>query len=199
MLAKFEACDLIGLAYYDGGPRSSCNSQKPITSKKDLAGMKFRVMQSDISVDMMSALGANATPLPCGEVCSSIQTGVIDGAENNWPSCESSGQFEVAGYCTLDQHLMIPGVLVVSRIGWDKLSPEDQAVLRQAGKDSVPVMREVWEAREQVSEEWIRAAGVQVISDIDKTPFIEAMAPVSAKHVTSDAMKDLVARIQATE
>lgn len=199
LLATFEPYDLIGLAYYDGGSRSFYNSQKPIASKEDLVGMKFRVMQSDVSVDMMSALGANATPLPYGEVYSSIQTGVIDGAENNWPSFESSGHYEVAGYYTLDQHLMIPEVLVMSKISWDKLSADDQAILRQAAKDSVPVMRDMWVAREKVSEEKVRAAGVKVISDIDKTPFIEAMAPVYAKHVTSDKMKDLVARIQATE
>lgn len=199
ILAAFADHDLIGLAYYDGGSRSFYNSQKPITEMADLAGMKFRVMQSDIFVDMVSAVGANATPMPYGEVYSSIQTGVIDGAENNWPSYESSGHFEVAGYYTLDQHLIVPEVLVMSKTSWDKLSPEDQSILRQAAKDSVPVMRDLWAAREADSEAKVRASGVEVISEIDKTPFIEAMAPVYEKHVTSDKLRDLVARIQATE
>lgn len=108
ILAAFADHDLIGLAFYDGGSRSFYNSQKPIKSMDDLAGMKFRVMQSDLFVDMVSALGANATPMPYGEVYSSIQTGVIDGAENNWPSYESSGHYEVAKYYTLDQHLIVP-------------------------------------------------------------------------------------------
>ena len=86
------------------------NSKKPINSIDDIDGLKFRVMQSDVFVDMVDALGGNATPLPYGEVYSSIQTGVIDGAENNWPSFESSGHFEVAGYYTLDQHLIVPEV-----------------------------------------------------------------------------------------
>lgn len=199
ILAAFEQHDLVGLAYFDGGSRSFYNSQKPITSMEDLAGMKFRVMQSDIFVDMVGALGANATPMPYGEVYSSIQTGVIDGAENNWPSYESSGHFEVAGYYTLDQHLIVPEVLVMSKASFDKLSADDQAIVRQAAKDAVPVMRALWEEREKVSEQKVRDAGVEVITDIDKTPFIEAMKPVYEKHVTSDKLKDLVTRIQATE
>ena len=91
--------------------------------------------------------------MPYGEVYSSIQTGVIDGAENNWPSYESSGHFEVAGYYTLDEHLIVPEVLVMSKKSWDNLSPEDQAAVRQAAKDSVPFMREQWQAREKASEE----------------------------------------------
>jgi len=199
ILAAFEPHGLVGLAYYDGGSRSFYNSEKPITSMADLAGMKVRVMQSDIFVDMMSALGASATPMPYGEVYSAIQTGVIEGAENNWPSYESSGHFEVAKYYTLDEHLIVPEVLVMSKMNWDKLSPEDQAVVKQAAKDSVPVMRELWAAREKESEEKVMAAGVEVVKDIDKTPFIEAMVPVYEKHVTSDRLKDLVTRIQATE
>lgn len=199
ILDAFTAHDLIGLAFYDGGSRSFYNSQKPITSMEDLKGMKFRVMQSDLFVDMVGALGANATPMPYGEVYSSIQTGVIDGAENNWPSYDSSGHFEVAKYYTLDQHLIVPEVLVMSKKSWDKLSPEDQAAVRQAAKDSVPVMRELWSAREKQSEDKIRAAGAEIVTEIDKTPFIEAMVPVYEKYVTSDVLKDLVARIQATE
>ncbi|MDI6838311.1 MAG: TRAP transporter substrate-binding protein, partial [Rhizobiaceae bacterium] len=199
ILAAFEAHDLIGLAFYDGGSRSFYNSEKPIKSVDDLKGMKFRVMQSDMFVDMVGALGANATPMPYGEVYSAIQTGVIDGAENNWPSYDSSGHFEVARYYTLDEHLIVPEVLVMSKKTWDKLSPEDQAIVRQAAKDSVPQMRELWAAQEKKSEDKIRAAGVQIVNDIDKKPFIDAMKPVYEKHVTSAKLKDMVARIQATE
>lgn len=199
ILAAFEAHDLIGLAFYDGGSRSFYNRERPINSIEDLAGLKFRVMQSDLFVDMVNSLGANATPMPYGEVYSSIQTGVIDGAENNWPSFESSGHFEVAGYYTLDQHLIVPEVLVMSAKAWGKLSSEDQAMVRQAAKDSVPVMRKLWAEREAVSEAKVRAAGVEIITDIDKTPFIEAMVPVYAKFVDTDRLRDMVKRIQATE
>ena len=199
ILDAFAAHDLIGLAFYDGGSRSFYNSEKPITSMEDLKGMKFRVMQSDMFVDMVSALGANATPLPYGEVYSSIQTGVIDGAENNWPSYDTSGHYEVAKYYTLDQHLIVPEVLVMSKKSWDKLSEEDQAAIRASARDSVPVMRDLWVAQEKISEDKVRAAGSEIITDIDKTPFIEAMKPVYEKYVKSDKLKDMVARIQATE
>lgn len=199
ILGEFSNHDLVGLAYYDGGSRSFYNSQKPITSIEDIEGLKFRVMQSDVFVDMVDALGGNATPLPYGEVYSSIQTGVIDGAENNWPSFESSGHYEVAGYYTLDQHLIVPEVLVMSKMKFDSLSEEDQALIRQAAKDSMPIMREQWAAREKASEEKVRAAGVEIVENIDKTPFIEAMDVVYEKHVTSDKLKDLVTRIRAVE
>jgi tripartite ATP-independent transporter DctP family solute receptor len=199
ILAAFEPHGLVGLAFYDGGARSFYNREKPIRSIADLQGMKFRVMQSDLFVDMVNALGANATPLPYGEVYSSIQTGVIDGAENNYPSFESSKHFEVAGYYTLNEHLIVPEVLVVSKTTWDRLSAEDQQILRDAAKESVPYMRELWAAREKQSEEIVRAAGVEIVTDIDKQPFIDAMGPVYEKYVTTDKLKDLVARIQATE
>lgn len=199
ILAAFEAHDLVGLAFYDGGSRSFYNSQKPIKSVEDLKGMKFRVMQSDMFVDMVGALGANATPMPYGEVYSSIQTGVIDGAENNWPSYDSSGHFEVAKHYTLDQHLIVPEVLVMSKKTWDSLSPEEQTAVREAAKESVPYMRELWAAQEKKSEEKIRAAGVEIVADIDKGPFIEAMKPVYDKYVKSEKLKDLVKRIQETQ
>ncbi len=199
ILGAFGSHDLVGLAFFDGGSRSFYNSEKPINSMADLAGMKFRVMQSDMFVDMVSALGANATPMPYGEVYSSIQTGVIDGAENNWPSYDSSGHFEVAKYYTLDQHLIVPEVLVMAKSSFDKLSAEDQALVRQAAKDSVPVMRDLWAAREKESEARVRAAGVEIVTDIDKTPFMEAMGPVYEKYVVSPVLKQMVADIQATE
>lgn len=199
ILAAFEPHGFVGLAYYDGGSRSFYNSQRPIRTVADLEGMKIRVMQSDVFVDMMTALGANATPMPFGEVYSSLQTGVIDGAENNWPSFESTGHYEVAGYYSLNEHLIVPEVLVMSKISWDRLSAEDQELVRQAAKDSIPVNRELWAAREAESEAKVRAAGVEIVDDVDKTPFIEAMAPVYQKHANTPALQGLVERIQATE
>ena len=199
ILAAFEDHDLVGLAFYDSGARSFYNSQHPINSIEDLAGLKFRVQQSDLFVDMVAALGANATPMPFGEVYSGIQTGVIDGAENNWPSYESTGHFEVAKYYTLDQHLIVPEVLVMSKTAFDKLSAEDQAIVRQAARDSVPLMRELWIAREAASEQLVRDAGSEIVTDIDKQPFIDAMVPVYEKYITSPELVDLVARIQAVE
>ena len=195
----FEEHGLVPLAYYDGGARNFYNSQKPIQSVEDLKGMKFRVMQNDVFVDMMSALGANATPMPYGEVYSSIQTGVIDGAENNFPSYDSSGHAEVAKYFTLDQHLMVPELVAVSKTAWEKLTAEDQEILRTAARNSATVQRRLWAEQEKASEEKVVAAGAEVIKDVDKTAFIEAMAPVYEKYVTTPEARDLVKRIQETQ
>ncbi|TPM26044.1 TRAP transporter substrate-binding protein [Mesorhizobium sp. B2-3-5] len=196
ILKAFEAHDLIGLAFYDSGARSFYNTKKDITSMADMKGMKFRVIQSDVFVDMVNALGANATPMAYGEVYSALQTGVIDGAENNWPSFESAKHYEVAKHYTMDEHQIVPEVLVMSKASWGKLSPEDQAIVRQAAKDSVVKMRELWDAQEKKSRGIVEAAGVKV-SDIDKQPLIDAMKPVYDKYLSTPELKDLAARIQA--
>ncbi|RUX28509.1 TRAP transporter substrate-binding protein [Mesorhizobium sp. M7A.F.Ca.US.011.01.1.1] len=198
ILKAFEAHDLVGLAFYDSGARSFYNTKKDIASMADMKGMKFRVIQSDVFVDMVNALGANATPMAYGEVYSALQTGVIDGAENNWPSFESAKHYEVAKHYTMDQHQIVPEVLVMSKASWDKLTPEDQAIVRQAAKDSVVKMRELWDAQEKKSRDIVEKAGVKV-SEIDKQPLIDAMKPVYEKYLSTPELKDLAARIQATE
>jgi len=198
ILAAFEPHGLVGLAFYDSGARSFYTTKKPIKSLADLKGQKIRVQQSDLWIAMMKAFGANATPMPFGEVYSSLETGVVDGAENNWPSYESSRHFEVAKNYTRTEHSLAPEALVISKVSWDKLSSEDQKILRQAAKESVGKMRELWSAREKASEEKVRAAGVNVIT-VDKQSFIDAMKPVYDKFVTDPKMKDLVTRIQAVQ
>jgi len=198
ILAAFDKVDVVALAFYDGGARSFYNSEKPITTPADMAGMKMRVMQSDIFVDMVAAFGGNATPMPYGEVYSGIQTGVIDGAENNYPSYDTAGHAEVAKFYSLDEHLMVPEVLVISKIVWDGLTPEDQTLFREAAQESVAKQRELWAAKEVESKAAVEALGA-VINTVDKAPFIEAMKPVYEKYVTDPALQDLVARIQATE
>ena len=198
ILKAFEAHDLVGLAFYDSGARSFYNTKKDVTSIADLKGMKFRVIQSDVFVDMVKALGANATPMAYGEVYSALETGVIDGAENNWPSFESAKHYEVAKHYTMDEHQIVPEVLVMSKSSWDKLSPEDQAIVRQAAKDSVVKMRELWDAQEKKSRDLVEKAGVKV-SEIDKQPLIDAMKPVYDKYLSTPELKDLAARIQATK
>jgi len=196
--AAFEAADLVVLAFYDGGARSFYNSKKPINTLADLAGMKFRVIQSDIFVDMVSALGANATPMPYGEVYSSIQTGVIDGAENNFPSYDTAKHAEVAKFYSLDEHTMVPEVFVMSKASWDKLTPEDQAIFKEAAKESVTKQRELWTAQVATSRAKVEAAGSQITTP-DKQPFIDAMGPVYEKHVKDEKLKGLVDAIRAVQ
>jgi tripartite ATP-independent transporter DctP family solute receptor len=198
ILAAFEPHDLVALCYYDSGARSFYTVSKPIRGIEDMQGQKIRVQQSDMWLSMMQALKANPTPMSFGEVYSALQTGVIDGAENNWPSLESSKHYEVAKYYTLTEHSMSPEVLVMAKATWDKLTPEDQKAVREAARESVGKMRELWAAQEKKSEETVRAAGVEIIS-VDKQPFIDAMGPVYEQFANTPELKDLVKRIQAVE
>jgi tripartite ATP-independent transporter DctP family solute receptor len=196
--AAFEPAGLVVLAFYDAGARSFYNKQKPIASVADMKGMKFRVIQSDIFVDMVAALGANATPMPYGEVYSAIETGVIDGAENNFPSYDTAKHFEVAKNYSLDEHTILPEVFVMNKAAWDKLTPEDQAIFKQAAKDSVAKQRELWAAKVAESRKKVEAAGAQVTTP-EKQGFIDAMKPVYEKHVTDDVLKKMVADVQAVQ
>jgi tripartite ATP-independent transporter DctP family solute receptor len=198
ILRALEPAGLVGLAFYDSGARSFYNTKRPIRSPADMKGLKIRVQNSDLFVSMVSALGANATPMEFGQVYEALKSGVIDGAENNWPSYESTRHFEVARYYALSEHSMSPEVLVMSKKSWDRLSSEDQAMLRKAAKASVPVMRRLWAERETKARETVLKSGVQLVEGLDKQPFIDAMGPVYEKFARTDALRDLVKRIQAT-
>jgi tripartite ATP-independent transporter DctP family solute receptor len=196
--AAFEPAGLVVLAFYDAGARSFYNSKKPINSVADLTGLKFRVIQSDIFVDMVAALGANATPMPYGEVYSAIETGVIDGAENNFPSYDTAKHAEVAKFYSLDEHTILPEVFVMNKAAWDKLTPEDQEIFKQAAKESVAKQRELWAAKVGESRAKVEAAGAQITTP-DKQGFIDAMKPVYEKHITDDVLKKMVADVQAVQ
>ena len=199
ILATLEPHGLLGLAFYDSGARSMNNTRHAIHSHADMEGMKIRVMNSDIFVDMIAALGANATPMSFGQVYESLALGTIDGAENNWPSFDSSRHFEVAKFYSVTQHVMVPEVLVMSRYRWEKLSAEDQQLIRKAAKDSVKTMRRLWDARVAASHEAMIAAGVNIVDDIDKQPFMDAMAPLYDVYLQEPALREMVERIRAVE
>ncbi|MBB2684119.1 TRAP transporter substrate-binding protein [Rhizobium sophoriradicis] len=194
----FEPAGLVVLAFYDAGARSFYNKTKPINSVADMKGLKFRVIQSDIFVDMVAALGANATPMPYGEVYSGIETGVIDGAENNFPSYDTAKHAEVAKNYSLDEHTILPEVFVMNKAAFDKLTPEDQEIFRQAAKDSVAKQRELWAAKVAESRANVEKLGAQITTP-DKQGFIDAMAPVYEKHVKDDVLKKMVADVKAVQ
>ncbi|WP_064686352.1 TRAP transporter substrate-binding protein [Rhizobium bangladeshense] len=194
----FEPAGLVVLAFYDAGARSFYNKTKPINSVADMKGLKFRVIQSDIFVDMVAALGANATPMPYGEVYSGIETGVIDGAENNFPSYDTAKHAEVAKHYSLDEHTILPEVFVMNKAAFDKLTPEDQEIFKQAAKDSVAKQRELWAAKVAESRANVEKLGAQITTP-DKQGFIDAMAPVYEKHVKDDVLKKMVEDVKAVQ
>lgn len=181
LLQKLEDGGLIGLGYMDAGSRSFYNKMHPVETVEDLGGLKLRVMQNDIFVEMVNALGGNGLPIAYNELIPAMQTGVVDGAENNPPSYESGKHYEIAGYYTLTEHLMVPEIFVFSKKVWDTLSPVDQQLIRNAAVLAAQKERELWAAREQASLDALKKQGIEVITDIDKGPFIEATAPVREK------------------
>ena len=181
MLNDLQPSRMKGLAYYTGGARSFY-SLKPLTGIDSLKGQKIRVMQNKINMEMVAALGASATPMPAGEIFSALQTGVIDGAENNYPTFVAQNHYQTAKNYITDAHQRIPEVLLMSNVVWDKLSPEDQKLIKQAALDSVDYQREVWAKTEKEAETKIREAGVTITEVKDLKPWQAAVKPVIDKY-----------------
>ncbi|MBU0585661.1 MAG: TRAP transporter substrate-binding protein [Alphaproteobacteria bacterium] len=188
-----EAKGLVPVGWYDAGARSFYNSIRPINTPEDVKGMKVRVMNNDLFVGMIESMGGNATPMAFAEVFQSLKTNVVDGAENNPPSYESTNHYEVAQFYSLTEHLIIPECLCVSKVAWDRLTPEQQTIVKEAGRTSAELQRKLWAEREKASMEKVIAGGVQVNKVEDKAPFQAAMAPVYEKFLAANpGLTDLV-------
>lgn len=191
---------IVALSWYDSGSRSFYNTKKPIHSPADMEGMKFRVMNNDLYVQMVDQLGGNATPMAYGEVYQSLQTGVIDGAENNYPSYESSNHYEVAKYYSVTNHLIIPECLCVAASVWEGVSDEDKVAIKAAAMESAQLQRQLWAEREGVSLEKVKASGVEVNNVDDPAAFQSAMGPIYDGFIAANPdLAQLIAEIQATE
>jgi len=191
ILDSLGAHGLIGLAFYDAGERSFYTKSREIRTPQDMRGLKIRVQNSDVFVSLLSALGANATPMPYGEVYQALLQGVVDGAENNWPSYESSRHFEAAPIFSLSRHVMLPEVLVISARRWSRLRAEDQEMIQTAAAQSVPYMRALWDARETESETRLRAAGITIVEDVDTAAFQAQVQPVWDRFLDTPALRRL--------
>jgi tripartite ATP-independent transporter DctP family solute receptor len=191
-----EAIGIIALAWYDAGARS-LYTVRPVRTPADVRGMKIRVQTSDLWIDLMRAMGANPTPLPFGEVFTSLQSGVIDGAENNWPSYESTRHFEVARFYTTTEHSNVPEVLAVGVQRWRRLNEQERTILRDAARESAAFQRQLWAEREQVSRRRVEQAGVTVIEIADRSPWAQLMEPVYQKYTGSNPrLSGMVQRIR---
>lgn len=190
LLASFEKRDLVGLALYDSGSRSIYNTKRPIHTPEDMHGLKLRVPVSEIFVRIIHALGANATPLPFGEVFSALQTHLIDGAENNIKSFHSSRHFEAAHYWSESQHTFTPDVLLMSRAAYDKMAPRDRDLIREAAAASVPYMRGLWDKAEKTARETIIAAGVK-INAVDRDAMRKATEAITHEYLEDPQLAKL--------
>jgi tripartite ATP-independent transporter DctP family solute receptor len=200
LLDKVTANDkagLVGLAWMDAGARSFYNTKHPIKSIADLKGLKVRVIGNPMFVDMANALGANGVAMGYDQVFSALQTGVIDGAENNPPSFVFDNHYQVAKNFTLTEHLIVPEVLVFSRKTWDGLAKDDQALIRKFAREAQAEERTLWTAYEQQAMDKARAGGVAIVAEIDKKPFQDAVKPVWDKY--GPRFADAIKRIQAVD
>ncbi len=182
LMDKLKSSGLIGLGYYDSGQRSFYNSVKPIRSIEDFEGLKIRVQKAEIMHDLVRAVGAEPIRLAFEEVYTGLQTGVIHGAENNYPSWITKGHYEVAKYYTMDAHVRTPEIILFSKKTWDRLSEKDQELIRRAAQESIPYQRDLWQKKVEDSIRKAREAGCEIITDIDIEPFQEAMEPVYTTH-----------------
>ena len=172
ILEKGSKFWLRGLCYYDAGSRSFYTSDKAIRTPDDLKGLKIRVMNNQMAINMVNSLGASATPLSYSELYTAMQQGVVDGAENNPPSFVSSNHYELSKYYTLDQHSYVPDVLLIGTKYWDKLSEDEKIWVQTAADLSAQAEKKYWNESVEKSMKIAIEAGVEIIIP-DKTLFAE--------------------------
>ncbi len=190
---------LIGLCWMDAGARNFYNTKHPIKTLADLKGLKIRVMGNPMFVAMANAMGANGVPLGYDQVFSSLQTGVVDGAENNPPSFVFDNHFQVAKYYTIDEHLIVPEMVVMSKKIYDSLSKEEQADVKKFAREAQLEERKLWKEYETKAMEKAKAAGIQIVqvSPEEKKKFQDAVKPVWDKYGPKYA--DMIKRIEAVK
>jgi len=196
VLAAFEKAGFIGLCLYESGARSMY-AKKPIKSVADMKGLKVRVQPSDLMVGMVNAMGGSPTPMPFAEVYTGLKSGLIDAAENNIPSYEETKHYESAPIFSETMHVMTPEVLVFSKKVWDTLTPQEQAAIRKAAKESVPYYVKLWEAKEKDARAAVLKGGAKIIdaSQIDKKSFVDVEKPVWDKFASTPELKSLLQSI----
>lgn len=196
LLNVFAHRGLVGLAYYDAAPRCLYNVRHPVAEPGQLRGLKIRAPNSDIFLEMLRAMGANPTPLSFGAIFSSLQTHLIDGAENNWPSYQSSRQYEVARYWSDSQHCFSPDALLMSKDAFDALTPADRELLLDVAQRSVAVQRVDWDARSAQAQAETTAAGVEITA-VDRPAFEASVQPLLDRYLRDPVLRRLYERAVA--
>lgn len=196
VLDGFRSRGLAGLAIYDSGARSFYNVRRPIVAPQDLHGLKIRVVASDIFIRLVRLLGANPTPMSLGDTFSGMETHMIDGAENNMRSFHSSRHFEAARYWSQSEHSRAPDILLISQRSLDALQPRDRDLLVDAARESVKVMRGLWDASEERARKAVAEAGVR-FNDVDGDAFRAAARPLVDAYLADPAIADIYRRVRA--
>ena len=195
LLLSTEPFWIRGLCFYDAGSRSFYTIDRPIEHPDDLKGLKVRVMKSITAMEMVKAQGGSPTPISWGELYTALQSGVVDGAENNPPTFYTSHHYEVCKFYSLNEHTMVPDILIVSSKVWKKLSEQEKKWLQQAADESVTVQRKLWAESEKESLEIVQREGV-TITYPDKEPFAEKVKSLLESYRDDEKIYDLITRIK---
>jgi tripartite ATP-independent periplasmic transporter solute receptor, DctP family len=197
LLDNAQQFRLKGLGYYDAGFRSFYTEHEPVNSPDDLKGLKIRVMESVTAMDMVKSLGGSPTPISWGELYTSLQQGVVDGAENNPPSFYLSKHYEVCPYYSLDEHTFSPDVLIVGTQFWNKLSEQEQEWVNQAVKRSLQHQRKLWAESEAEALEEVQKAGVKILHP-EKEPFIQMTKEMYKAYEADEELNNMIQQIKST-
>ena len=189
------ASRLVVLGWMDGGTRN-VYSNKPVTKPADLKGMKIRMMGNPLFVETMNAMGGNGVAMGFNELYSALQTGVVDGAENNPPTLLAQNHYQVSKVYSLTGHLIIPEIFVFSKRTWDAMSKEDQTLLKKHAREAQFEQRKLWDDYVGVAEQKLKAAGIQFVT-ADKKAFYDATQPIRDKYGAKYAA--LLKRIEDTK
>ena len=195
VMAKLDDYGMVGLYFWEAGARCFYTTSKPIRTVEDLKGMKIRVQQTEVAISMVRALGAEATPMDYAEVFQGLQTGIVDGAENDFVSYYTSGHYEVAKYYSLDQHMAPPAILLMSKVSWDKMSEAQQEAVRKAAYEAAVWQRQAMQDYQQESRAACEAAGSEII-EVDVASFQEAVSSVYDEY---PRYSEIVAMINAVK
>lgn len=195
LLIQSEKYWLRGLGYFDAGQRSFYTKEKSINSPEDLEGMKIRVQESVMAMNLVRALGAAPTPISWGELYTALQQGVVDGAENNPPTFVSSRHYEICKYYSLNEHTAVPDILVISTLYWKRLTKQEQAWLQEAADEAIDYQRKIWVLAEKEAIEIVKKAGVTVTRP-DKTLFAQKTKSLLEEYKNDEQMYNLIRRIQ---
>ena len=195
LLEKGGRYRLRGLCFYDAGSRSFYTKDRPVENPGDLEGLKLRVMKSNTAIEMVNALGGSPTPISFGELYTALQQGVVDGAENNPPSFVSARHYEVCKFYTLDEHTMVPDVLLISTEWWDRLSDQQKEWVREAARESVSYQREVWARSVEESLMKVKDAGVTILKP-DKESFSLKTESILESYRDDPELYDMITKIR---
>lgn len=198
ILASGADQKLRGLTFYDAGSRSFYTKDQPVQAPEDLVGLKIRTQESSLAIGMVQALGGSATPIAWGELYTSLQQGVVDGAENNPPSFYLSGHYEVARYYSLDEHTATPDVLLINAELWQRISAEERAILGDAADASAELQLRLWRAATREALDAVRAAGVEIVYP-DKTPFVDAVDTIYAPYRADPELSAIIDHVRDLE